>query len=224
MVHEVTLLFLILALIVLIVEVSAVMLRLTGLDIDTARFQAVSIITASGYTTAESELVTRHPVRRKIAMFLMISGTVALAFLISILVRILGAGFTGLQDIFLVLSALLLVYLLIRNPGFVRFFSGHLERRLARQPALRKRNMEELLRLDEKHSIAEVQLINPKAFCINKTLGEVRLRDRGILILSIRRDGKTLHAPRGTDDLRQGDILLAYGRPENISRLIDFVT
>ena len=89
MLVELSLLFLVLALLYLIVEAATTMLIITGLDQHTARFQAVSIITGTGYTTSEAELITRHPVRRKIAMFLMIIGSTALALIISILVRIL---------------------------------------------------------------------------------------------------------------------------------------
>ena len=77
---EIALLFLIFVLIFLIIEIATVMFKLTGLDRDTAQFQAVSIISANGFTTVESELIASHPLRRKIAMGLMISGPIALAF------------------------------------------------------------------------------------------------------------------------------------------------
>lgn len=92
---EIALLFLIFVLIFLIIEIATVMFKLTGLDRDTAQFQAVSIISANGFTTVESELIASHPLRRKIAMGLMISGPIALAFVISVIVSILNAGLGG---------------------------------------------------------------------------------------------------------------------------------
>lgn len=65
---EISLLFLVFVLMFLVVEIATVMFKLTGLSRETSQFQAVSIISANGYTTAESEQITRHPVRRKIAM------------------------------------------------------------------------------------------------------------------------------------------------------------
>ncbi len=218
---EIPLLFLILALIILIVEIATVMLKLTGLDRETARFQAVSLFTSSGYTTSESELVARHPVRRKIAMFLMVLGPITLAFIISITVRLLGTGLSGPQDILAVSGALVLIYLFSRNPRFVAFFDRQLEKQLTRQPSLRKRSVEEILRLDNNFTIAEVKLANPEVPYIDKQLKETRLRDRGILVLSIRREGSVIHAPRGTHDLRYDDTLLVYGRSEQIKKLIE---
>ncbi len=220
---EIPLLFLIVALITLVVEVAAVMLKLTGLDRDTARFQAISLITAAGYTTSESELVVRHPVRRRIAMFLMILGPIVLAFIISITVRLLGTGFSGPKDFFVAASTLLIVCFFFRNRFIVSFFDRHLERQLSRQPSLRRRPVEEILRLDDNHTIAEVTL-STEAPLVGKLLSEARLRDRGVLVLSIRRDGTVIHTPRGSDDLRLNDTLLVYGQSRQVLKLIELVT
>lgn len=225
MLGELPLLFLVFALLFIIIEVATAMLVLTGLDRETARFQAISLITASGYTTSESELVVRHPVRRKIALALMISGTIALAFIISILVRILGRGFSGPEDVFMLVSFLVVVYLLFRSSRVIQYLEHHLEKRLGNQTYLQKRSVEELLKIDEHFSVAEVHLSNPHAPWINQDLGQMRLRDRNVMVLSIRRiDGTIIRAPRGKDTLRQGDILLVYGRARYIQELIDTVS
>lgn len=220
---EIPLLFLIFSLIFLVVEVATVMLKLTGLDKDTARFQAISILTAIGYTTSESELVAKHPVRRKIAMFLMILGPITLAFIISIIVRLLSSGFNGTRDFLFAVTALLVLYMLFRNPIIVSLFDRLLEKQLAKRPSLRKRTVEEIMHLDDHFTIAEVELANPRVPFIDKSLKETRLRDRGILVLSIRRKGNVIHAPRGVNDLRLEDKLLVYGRSEDISQLIELV-
>ena len=114
MLVELSLLFLVLALLYLIVEAATTMLIITGLDQHTARFQAVSIITGTGYTTSEAELITRHPVRRKIAMFLMIIGSTALALIISILVRILSRKVSAVV-LFYTLFVLVVVTVVFRS-------------------------------------------------------------------------------------------------------------
>ncbi|MCR3921466.1 MAG: TrkA C-terminal domain-containing protein [Firmicutes bacterium] len=223
MLVELPLLILVFTLLFLIVEVATVMLVLTGLDRDTARFQAISIITGSGYTTSESELVCRHPVRRKIAMFLMVSGSIALAVIISILVRILGGELSGI-DLFTAIVILLVIILVFRSPRVLHFLDVYLEKQIMKQPYIHKRTVEELLKIDENFSIAEIQL-SQTAPWVDKTLGETRLRDLGVLVLSIRRrDGNVIRAPRGVDVLRQGDILLVYGRPRFISEIIELIT
>lgn len=46
----------------------------------------------------------------------------------------------------------------------------------------------------------------------DKTLAEAALRERDVLILSITRAGVTIPNPRGSEPMRQGDVLLCYGK------------
>ena len=57
-----------------IVVAGATAYELTGMDRETARFQALSAFTGTGFTTRVSELVVRHPARRRITSTLIILG------------------------------------------------------------------------------------------------------------------------------------------------------
>lgn len=212
---ELALLFLIFVLIFLIIEIATVMFKLTGLDRDTAQFQAVPIISADGYTTVESELITGHPVRRKIAMALMISGPIALAFVISIIVSILNVGLGGIKDILLFGVILLLLFFFLRNPRFITFFEGYLEKNLEKRSDFCQLSEEALFNFDE-YTVSEVVLTSEDAPLSNRTLKETRLQDCGIIVLSINRNGNVTHTPRGDDILLPGDTLLLYGRATQI--------
>ena len=59
---------------ILISDVITIIFRLTGMSEETARFQAISLLTNSGYTTSESETVLASSLRRKIARFTMLFG------------------------------------------------------------------------------------------------------------------------------------------------------
>ena len=223
MLVELSLLFLVLALLYLIVEAATTILIITGLDQHTARFQAVSIITGTGYTTSEAELITRHPVRRKIAMFLMIIGSTALALIISILVRILSRKVSAVE-LFFTLFVLVVVTVVFRSRRIMHYFDSYLDKKMLKQPYILQRTVEELLQLDEHFTIAEIQLSH-NAPWLDKSLGMSGLRDAGVLVLTIRRrNGSLIRAPRDTDILRAGDILLVYGRPREISEIIELAT
>ena len=73
----------------LLIEILAVVFKLTGLDFDKARFQIISIITHTGFTTRESELIAQHKMRRQIASWLMIISYISQVMLISLFVNIL---------------------------------------------------------------------------------------------------------------------------------------
>ena len=66
----------IILLLALIMEIAATALKLTGLDIHMARFQALSALTGTGFTTKETELIMKHRQRRGIIMALMVIGPI----------------------------------------------------------------------------------------------------------------------------------------------------
>ena len=68
-------LFIAIALLFVIARVGAAAFELTGVPSESARFQSLSALTGVGFTTAESELIVRHAGRRRIAVFLMFTGS-----------------------------------------------------------------------------------------------------------------------------------------------------
>jgi len=49
----------------IIAEIGTIAFKMTGLSIETARFQAISLITNTGFTTSEAELIVRDRTRKK---------------------------------------------------------------------------------------------------------------------------------------------------------------
>ena len=67
----------------IVTRVATVALMLTGLSRESARFQARSAFTGVGYTTTEAESIVNHPVRRRIAMVLMLLGNIGVATVVA---------------------------------------------------------------------------------------------------------------------------------------------
>ncbi|MFA3920857.1 hypothetical protein [Ruegeria hyattellae] len=82
MIGALTVLFL-LAVTLAIVRVAGVALRLTGLPQPVARFQAISALTGTGFTTSEAEGTMHHPVRRRVLTLLMFTGHLGIVSLAS---------------------------------------------------------------------------------------------------------------------------------------------
>ena len=61
----------------LVMRIATVVLTLTGLSSESARFQVRSALTGVGFTTREAESVVNHPVRRRVVMMLMLIGSAA---------------------------------------------------------------------------------------------------------------------------------------------------
>ncbi|MED3691026.1 hypothetical protein P4534_19855 [Peribacillus butanolivorans] len=56
--------------IALVIEIAVTLLKLTGLKNTVARFQVISMIIGTGFTTDESKSIIDHPFRRKIVQSL----------------------------------------------------------------------------------------------------------------------------------------------------------
>jgi len=68
---------------ILVARIATRMFMLTGLSKETARFQARSMITGTGFTTDEADHIVNHPVRRRIALTLMLIGNAGLVTAVS---------------------------------------------------------------------------------------------------------------------------------------------
>ena len=79
----------------LVVRIATVALTMTGLSTESARFQARSAFTGTGFTTKEAEGIVNHPVRRRIVTLLMIMQSAGLVTVISSLIL----SFVNVQDV-----------------------------------------------------------------------------------------------------------------------------
>ncbi|SHF08030.1 TrkA C-terminal domain-containing protein [Desulforamulus putei] len=203
---------------VIIVEISAIALKLTGMDLHVARFQALSALVTVGYTTSDSEAVVKHHVRRRIIMVLMVLGYLGTATIVTALINIMRHPLTLLQVGTAIVIVLLAFSLVSSRRLRVRLDRG-IERQLSRHRSLQKRSVEEVLRLDRQYGVAEVTL-QANSHLVGQTIAASKIRDQDIFILAIERSDAFIHSPRGSQVLQVGDKLIVYGNIRNIHLLL----
>lgn len=197
----------------LITRVATVALTTTGMSRPVARFQARSALSGVGFTTSEAESVVNHPVRRRIIMGLMLLGNLGLATSVA---GLLG-GFlradagASLMRAMLLVVGLAAVYFISKSDAVDRRLSRLIGKLLSRHTDLELRDHDRLLHLSGEYSVKEVAVL-PDTWLTNHTLGELRLRDEGVLVLGVTRaDGSYLPVPGKETVLRGGDSLIVYG-------------
>ncbi|MCZ8524023.1 MULTISPECIES: hypothetical protein [Paenibacillus] len=202
-------------LVLLVLETAATLLITTGLDKRIARFQALSMLTATGFTTKESELILRHPIRRKIAMFLILFGVFSLAVIISTLSSILAQSFKIPQ--LLLLTVLLgVVLLFLKSKWITRKLKSRLHQHLEDDFALHELPLQEILYIDEDDLITEVCLHRGSAY-IGRKAGEIAGKQEDLAILFIQRGLSKLRKGSRDLTLHEGDLLMVYGSRECIA-------
>jgi hypothetical protein len=215
-------LFLILSLIViisLIVEIAAIALKLTGLDIHTARFQALSAITGTGFTTKETERIMNHRQRRGIVMTLMIIGPICFLGMFSSLLISMKEEF-ALSRLLILLGFVAVLLVLTRSPRFIVFFHKQVERQLKRYRYPRKIQLEEVLQLSGDHGVYELKIDKNSRFA-HKVLRETDFREKGFIVLAIERDKQLLTVPGGHDTILPEDVLVIFGQFKGLKALVN---
>jgi hypothetical protein len=122
-----SLLFLLVYLIIILVviEIFVVLFRLTGLKVEVSRFQVISMMTGTGFTTGESELILGHPIRRKLAAFLILFGAFSLAVIISSISQFLSKGLR-ITEILTVAGAVITIYCTLKVKSIQRILAKFL--------------------------------------------------------------------------------------------------
>ena len=197
---------------ILIVEVFCVLLRLTGLSEEKARFQVVSLLTTIGFTgNAGMEF---NNMRRKLAMIIMIVGYCGSATLVSFLIS-LGTYHYTYRDgcILLLLSILLLAYykLKILREQLDKFVEYAANKVLTKQ----KLNKSHVLDVKGIAVVTEITILT-SIDILNTKIGELTInKDYGIKILLIDRKSRVFE-PTVDDVILLRDKVVLFGNAESI--------
>lgn len=213
--------FIILLFLALLVEVLSIALKVTGLDLEKARFQVISIITHTGFTTRESELITQHPTRRKIVQVLMLVSYVTTATFISIIISSLRSHQEFMFFSLLAATALVLIILLFRNKRVINRIEEIIEKQLVKQMKNHSKNktVEEVLRLNDEYGVTEF-IIDEKSLLVGLTLNNSGLKKNYIQVLNIDRGSHMVHFPKNDFIFQLGDKVVVYGLINSIEELI----
>lgn len=214
--------FVVLLVSLIVVRVAAVALTLTGMSAESARFQARSAWTGTGFTTRESESIVGHPLRRRIISTLMVlrgAGLVtAASALMAGFVTAEGVG-DNLRRLLLVLAGLVVLWVLAKSRWLDKRMTRVIQWSLARFTDLDARDYLSLFRLARGYSVSEL-LVRHGDWLADRSLAELELPAEGVLVLGItRRDGAFIGAPRGPTIVQPGDRLVVYGKAELIADL-----
>lgn len=213
--------FAIIVLSLLITRVATMTLEVTGMSRDSARFQARSALTGTGFTTSEAEAVVSHPLRRRVILRLMLIGNAGVVTVVASLILSFRGGAAD--------AKLLKAAILIAGLGFLWWLSRRdwVDRRLTaliarflRSRGLEARDYARLLDLSGDYGVAELQ-VQEGDWVVDRPLRALRLRDEGILVLGIRRDGCYVGVPGPETCVAAGDHLVLYGRSKRVSELDD---
>jgi hypothetical protein len=202
-------------------RVASVALEATGMARDSAQFQARSALMGVGFTTAESDDITTHPVRRKIALYLMTFGNAGIITGVgSFLLTFIGShGVQTFQRSAVLIGGIVLLLLAFHTTAANRLVDRATRAALNRYTNLDTRDYAALLRIQDRFAITELH-IQDGSWMVDKPLSQLHLTREGVVVLGIHRtDGGFVGTPAGDTVIHADDVALAYGRIEVLSEL-----
>jgi len=214
------LLIFILVVSVFVVKIGALMLEMTGMDPEWARFQSLSAFTQTGFTTSEAEGAVNHPVRRRIISGLMLSGAASLITLVSVFVSTMVRQDTRQATASLTIMAVFAIVLwrIAASKRLSAFLHRTVKKRMEKMEIVPTTAIEYLLKQSQGYGIVRV-LLDDKSPAAGKSLAELGTTKQDVLVLSIQREENMIAVPKGPDRLRAGDVLLLFGRVDSIARV-----
>lgn len=211
----------------IIIEVFSAIFSIEGIQIDKAKFQIISIITGTGFTTHESELMLITKKRRKLTQIMILFSYI---FNISIVTTIVNV-FISSEDtniweikIGILLTIINFILLLILNKASkIRTAFDNFVKKTATKVREKRNNPISIYDYYGDKIIAEVTILklNEKISKLNTS----KLKENyNIDLLAIRRGEETISDLRLIDSIDINDVLLLFGEPKKIKSLFKIRT
>ena len=206
-------------------EVFTVLFRFTGLPYDKARFQVLSLLTGTGFTTKESEGLLSIRPRRRLAQITMLFGYVFNITIISTFINIFVSVKKNqvenlFNEILIPLGIIIVLLLILRTKAVHKRMDQLIEKMAGR--IMNKDAVNTILLVDyiSHDSIAKVKIKEIPEEFKGKTLAELDLRGNyDVLVMLVERADRTVVPADGNTVFCEGDKLTLFGNYKVIANM-----
>jgi hypothetical protein len=199
-----------------VIEIFVILFRLTGLKVEVSRFQVISMMTGTGFTTGESELILGHPIRRKLAIFLILFGAFSLAVIISSISEFLSKGLRT-KEILIGTSTVIAIFLVLKIESVRRRLSKFFNREMKLKIELVDLPVKDVFLKNKDDYLLHLSIYEDSTL-VHRTINEAFKEhdELELVILFIQRGDVRILKQLYETRLHEGDQLLIYGVKEVI--------
>lgn len=206
---------------VLVTRIASIALTHTGLSRESARFQARSAYTGTGFTTTEAEQIMNFPVRRKIIYILMLVGNAGIITTMSSLILTFvlpNSTASMLYGLGIIVVGLSLLWWASTSAWLERWLSTVIDNWLKKYTQIDVKDYASILRLSGDYQITEHK-VDKKSSMANKKLRELEFKNEGLIVLGISRESNYIGSPNGDSVIEPEDVLTLYGSIKTFKKL-----
>lgn len=212
---------------IIIVEIFTVLFRLTGLTEEKAHMQVISMLTNSGFTTTESEIIMTSKKRRKLARITMLFGYSITVIVVSIMLNF----FISLNQVelrtavisALVLGTIVIILFISTKIKWVKIRFDHIIERIGNRVMFGK-SSNTMVVIDNYGAavMAEIFLKHLPPLLSDVKLVDSNLKEKYQLqILLIKRDGRTLEKINGETIVKKNDLVVLFGPKKYVREIFE---
>lgn len=212
---------------ILVADIITIFFRLTGMTEERARFQVISLLTNSGFTTQESEAVVTSKVRRRLARATMLFGY---AFTVTILSSTVNVFMTmnqsELNSVIVILPTVALIFVaffFLRKWDFVKSrFDGWIEHIGNRIMFGRKANQVVLVEDYGSMVVAHIYLHTVPKILQDTTLAESQIMMKyNLMVMIVKSAEEEARQANGNTILKPEDTIIVLGSRKNIREIFE---
>ena len=194
----------------------SIALESTGMERHKARFEALSAITGTGFTTRESNSVVNYPKRRRIVSWLIVIGTTGvLTVLVGLIVAVRGGAEAPSTLFIIVVMSLIAIVLVLIRLGIANRISNVILRFVSTGPGRSWLVDKEILYQTGPYAVVRI-ILDEKVVKAGMKIGDIGLMEEGMTIIAIERKHTVLSFPGIDEQVQPGDQLLCYGEVAKI--------
>lgn len=206
---------------IIIIEVFTILFQLTGISKSKARFQVISILTGTGFTTKESEIITSSKIRRNIAQAIMIFGFTSTATVVTLLFNFVKSfSSVSIFEMIFLICSFVLIFGVLSYSKFRKKLDKTIER-IATRAMFGKNSNVIVIKdsYDNNMVIAEVIIKAMPEILKEKKLEDTPLTKLGIMVLVVESAGAIPEIITKDTILKKGDTVTIFGPHTSIDEV-----
>ena len=203
----------------LILWIGSIALESTGLERAKSRFQALSALTGTGFTTTQAEAIVEHPKRRQIVTYLIFLGNTGIVAFIILVVLYARSGIAAPSILLITITVVvLLVIALSFWLGLIDKLTNSFLKMMRKSHEESDLKVERVLHQTGDYALVQIT-VGKGSKIIGSNLKDTDFERNEIAVLAIERVDKSIAQPGFTEQLKAGDLLLCYAKSTSINAI-----
>lgn len=205
----------------ILIEVFTILYRINGINVEVSKFQVISLLTGTGFTTNESEAMMVTKKRRKITQRIMFFSYIFNVSIVSTFVTLFASTANAKKEeipICIGLTIFIIAFLfLFYKTNITRNIIDKFVMYIVNNKKIKKENFMFIYDTYGNKVIAEIELKYMKSSMKNKSIEEMGLKEKyHIQLLVIKRKEQIISEIYQDTAIQEGDVVVVFGKMKDI--------